>query len=352
MHRVRRHDRDAADGLRQPRGDVLRDGGERLRPCPDRRGRPGRVAHAARRVGAAVGRHGRGDPQEVLRHAVGDPQVAHGVPRRAGRVEHLVPRRELRVGGALRDVAEDRHGLAAGAADDHAQLHRREVLRLVDDHVPVSAQVGVDQPARLVEQRHVARPQRLVLGRAGAQQQVDLPGLEQAVGRGGQPRAVAEERAEELVGGDPRPRLVRELLVGLRLAHERLELVVADAERRPPALLHAGGEPARQLRAEALAAGLVAAEALARGVDERLDVLRADDDGHAVGDELDRLGRRADAVPQQPLEQRRHAAAALERGDVRRLGDRAARARARATPPPAARRWSRRATGAPGRCRR
>jgi hypothetical protein len=49
--------------------------------------------------------------------------------------QHGVPRAQARLGGALRDVAEHGQRLPAGAADDHAQLHRREVLRLVDHHV-------------------------------------------------------------------------------------------------------------------------------------------------------------------------------------------------------------------------
>ena len=48
---------------------------------------------------------------------------------------------------------------------------------------------------------------------------------------------------------------------------------MARAERRAAALLDARGDPARELRAEALAAVLVAAVAGARRVDERLDVL-------------------------------------------------------------------------------
>ena len=46
----------------------------------------------------------------------------------------------------------------------------------------------------------------------------------------GEPLAVPEQRGEELVGRDPRPRLVRQRLVGLRLAHERLELLVARGQ--------------------------------------------------------------------------------------------------------------------------
>ena len=62
---------------------------------------------------------------------------------------------------------------------------------------------------------------------------------------------------------------------------------MTDAERRATALLHACRDPARELRPEALAAVLVAAEAGARGVDERLHVLRADADRDAVGDDLE-----------------------------------------------------------------
>ena len=56
---------------------------------------------------------------------------------------------------ALRDVAEDRQRAVAGASRDHPQLHRRQVLRLVDDHVVVRARRLADERVRLVEQRHV-----------------------------------------------------------------------------------------------------------------------------------------------------------------------------------------------------
>jgi len=40
------------------------------------------------------------------------------------------------------------------------------------------------------------------------QEQVDLAVVEQSLGGGGEPLAVPEQRGEELVGRDPRPRLV------------------------------------------------------------------------------------------------------------------------------------------------
>ncbi len=57
--------------------------------------------------------------------------------------------------GRLRDVTEHRQRAVDGAARDCEQLHRREILRLVDDHVPVRTRRAFEQRARLVEQRQV-----------------------------------------------------------------------------------------------------------------------------------------------------------------------------------------------------
>jgi len=51
----------------------------------------------------------------------------------------IVPARVRDCAGRLRDVAQDRQRALARAPRHHAQLHRRQVLRFVDDHVPVRA---------------------------------------------------------------------------------------------------------------------------------------------------------------------------------------------------------------------
>jgi hypothetical protein len=52
----------------------------------------------------------------------------------------------------LRDVAEERHRPAAGPPRQRPQLHRGQILSLVDDHVPVRVRCPVQQRRRLVEQ--------------------------------------------------------------------------------------------------------------------------------------------------------------------------------------------------------
>jgi hypothetical protein len=66
-------------------------------------------------------------------------------------VPALVGDRACRLG----DVAENRES-ARGAAGDHPQLHRGEVLRLVDDHMAVLRRCAVEEGAGLVQQRKVA----------------------------------------------------------------------------------------------------------------------------------------------------------------------------------------------------
>ena len=54
--------------------------------------------------------------------------------------------------GRLGDVAEDREA-GYGPSRDHPQLHRRQVLRLVDDHVAVLVRRPEQQRSGLVEER-------------------------------------------------------------------------------------------------------------------------------------------------------------------------------------------------------
>ena len=91
-----------------------------------------------------------------MRDAVADLELGDaGV--HAGFLQDPLPAGDARVGGALGEVAEDRQRLAAGPAHRHPQLHRGEVLGLVDDDVAEAPEAGVDQPVRLVEQRDVGR---------------------------------------------------------------------------------------------------------------------------------------------------------------------------------------------------
>ncbi len=103
--------------------------------------------------------------------------------------QHLVPARVRDRPGPLGDVAEDRQRALARAARDHPQLHRREILRLVDDHVVVGAGGLADERVRLVQQRHVP----LAPAGAAAAQQPLLVLVEDPVGGLGQKGRCREE---------------------------------------------------------------------------------------------------------------------------------------------------------------
>jgi hypothetical protein len=103
-------------------------------------------------------------------------------------------------GGAL-EVADERD--VAAAAGDGARLHGREVLRLVDDGVPVARRRLAQQVRELVEQHEVVDGPRLVGGGRGrlAVQDVTLAHLEQVIGQALEQRRVAVEVAQQVLGG-------------------------------------------------------------------------------------------------------------------------------------------------------
>src|SRR5262245_48087465 len=106
--------------------------------------------------------------------------------------EHLLPARVRHRPGGLRDVAEDRER-AEGAARDHADLHRREVLRLVHDHVAVADGLAEEQSASLVQQREVSGAP----AGTGAPQQPLLALVQDPLGGLREPLARREELAYE-----------------------------------------------------------------------------------------------------------------------------------------------------------
>jgi len=79
--------------------------------------------------------------------------------------------------GGLRDVAHDRHRTVERSPRQHSELHRRQILRLVDDDVAIRAHLVVlrrstlaprtsaEQRAGLIEQRHVVGGERDVVHR-------------------------------------------------------------------------------------------------------------------------------------------------------------------------------------------
>jgi hypothetical protein len=188
-----------------PRGEGRDGRAEAALVGGDRGGGPRRGAHAAWDPRALVG-DTRREPQEVVGDAVAQLQLAvrEGFDTRVA--QDVRPRREAGLGRALRDIAEDGQRLAPRAPDDHPQLHRREVLRLVDHDVAVGAHLRVDEPARLVEQRDVGRCHLEATGRGlDADEAVDLLVGEQIAGQRVQPLAVLEQLGEQPVRGDARP---------------------------------------------------------------------------------------------------------------------------------------------------
>ncbi len=135
----------------------------------------GRVAVGSHRLRRRDAR--RGTREQAVRereHRAGEA-IAHrqlgvlGVGGASEVRERLDPGAGRRGAGRLREVAEHGHRVAAGPAGQHAQLHGRQILRLVDDDVVVLPGPALEQRLRLVEQREVGRGPRLGLRpRAGA----------------------------------------------------------------------------------------------------------------------------------------------------------------------------------------
>ena len=153
--------------------------------------------------------------------------------------------------GGLRDVAEDRHRASAGAPRDHAELHRRQVLRLVDDHVPERARRLGEQRERLVHQRDVvvapAEP------RPGLAEEAQLALVEESVRSLREPRRSCQERADEDFGSGDRPDAIepaREEPLRVQRSLDLAEVAPGEpAEPRAVVLV----EPAQHVHPEALA---------------------------------------------------------------------------------------------------
>ena len=155
-------------------GRGLGDGDGKLAARLDGRDDRRRVAdaHGARRVQLWCG-----GPQDAIgeRHDLRRDAVADRQPDDPGRLavgemgEHVIPAGGRQRTRRLGEVADDGHRAVQRAAGRHLELHRRQVLHLVDDDVPVRADlVGVvgltatadpwaqDLPC-VVEQRDVRR---------------------------------------------------------------------------------------------------------------------------------------------------------------------------------------------------
>jgi hypothetical protein len=177
---------------------------------------------------------------------------------------------------------------------------------------------------RLVEQRDVGRRHVLALDRRrGAQEQIDLLVGEQLARGVLKPDPVLEQLLDQRLGRHLRPGLGHEPLVLARLAHRGQRLVLPGQRVRVEETR--SDQPGEAL-AEALAARLVAARALAHRVHQHLQVLAGDLD-FAPAPERDRRALEAEPAPQQPLQHDCDPRAALQRCELPALVDLAVRAR-------------------------
>jgi hypothetical protein len=115
--------------------------GTRRRVDRDHARRPTVEAHRPARhdVGRGLGEKAVGDVDDGRGHAV--PEVEVGAAGGGGRPEmldHVVPRALRPRRGRLCQVAEDRQRPSRAAPGERSEAHGRQVLCLVDDHVPVA----------------------------------------------------------------------------------------------------------------------------------------------------------------------------------------------------------------------
>ena len=153
---------DDPDRARMGRRDLLRGkhgGGHGVGHRDDVQ--PTRVAPHRLRRGQTWGDRGQ-QPRGVVDDGTRHPEAADQllqVGARGGQLLAQVPQR-LRPGpgrpgrGALGEVTQDGQGAGRGTAADGAELHRRQVLRLVKDHV-AQARGPLEEVRQLVEQDQV-----------------------------------------------------------------------------------------------------------------------------------------------------------------------------------------------------
>ena len=169
------------------------------------RRRPGAPTRAGVRSGAASA-----STLAARRHVRAGEPVADRELGAAGRaavgqlLEHLVPVGVGPRAGGLGDVADDGHRAVERAAGEHAQLHRREVLRLVDHDVAVGADVLVGRLARTLRRAASGRAGRGPRRAAGRRRRVHVAS---STRRG--PRAVRARPARRRRASGPAARSMR-----------------------------------------------------------------------------------------------------------------------------------------------
>ena len=290
--------------------------------------------HEARRlVALAVGDRGRHvgrdqreqrerELEHVARHAIGEAQL---LDHRLGAEirEQVVPAAVRDWPGGLRDVAEDGER-SRRAAREHAELHRRQVLRLVDDHVAVRPVAALEQRPRLVEERQVGVARAPAA--AGLQKSL-LRGVQDAGRCRGELPGARQQPAEELVGLRARPQLVERAIHEAAAAERRLQVFEREVSGVPEARGVALIERARQLRAQSLAPGRVARGLGSRLLQQTGDLLRREPELDPFESDGEQLGRRLRQRRDRRRDHVGHPGVAFQPGERRLLAPRGRDAR-------------------------
>jgi len=145
VQRLGRHHGDRRVAVGQVGGDPRHHSpqlvGTRRRVDRDHAWRPTVEAHRPARhdVGRGLGEKAVGDVDDGRGHAVAEVEVgAAGGGGRPEMLDHVVPRALRPRRGRLCQVAEDRQRPSRAAPGERSEAHGRQVLCLVDDHVPVA----------------------------------------------------------------------------------------------------------------------------------------------------------------------------------------------------------------------
>ncbi len=268
-----------------------------------------------------------------------------GVATTREKRQYLVPARVRDRAGRLGDVTEDRQRTFARAAADHAELHRRQVLGLVDDDVAERGRRLPDERVGLVEEPDVAVAPALP---APAQEalllrlQDPVPGLRQE--RGGR-----EEGAHELLGRDSRPGAVEHPRQVPARAQRLLDLLSVPDRGPTQHLAIVGVERADEAHPEALARNRRRSVLLPGLAHELAHLSLADADVLALEPQQQLLRRALQLQLGGAGQHLGEPLVGLQPRDLGRVDERRSRSRPRGRPRHAARPRSRRAPAARGR---
>ncbi len=125
--------------------------------------------------GSTSVQHVRREVHHLSRSAVVDRQLRQPPAIAERRRERLLPTRPAAGGTGLRDIADQRHRPQRATPRDRPPRHRRQLLRLVDDHVPVRPAPIGPGPFGERSDRHPPRTARRTPPRRGCPSQSGLP---------------------------------------------------------------------------------------------------------------------------------------------------------------------------------